>query len=239
MLLIDISGSMRTMDFTREGEPLDRLTAVKRVAGEFIENRTGDRLGLVLFGARPYLRAPLSFDRKAIGALADEAEIALAGEYTAIGDAIGLAVRRLRELEAETRVIVLLTDGANNEGAVSPRQAADLAAEEGVRIYTIGVGGRETAAPNPYGIWSAKGAARLEREILEEVAGRTGGSYFHVLDAEGLSRAYAEIDRLEPALGADLREYTAIALYPWPLAAALALGALLVFRRGRVRRGRG
>jgi len=232
MLLVDISGSMRAMDLGREETPMDRLTAVKQVAGRFLEERSGDRLGLILFGARPYLRAPLTFDRTAVKELLEEAEIALAGELTAIGDAIGLAVKRLRELEAKTRVVVLLTDGANNRGQVSPRQAAALAAQYGVRIYTIGVGRQESAAPNPYGTWSASGAARFEREVLEAVAQRTGGRYFHVLNAAALESAYAELDRLEPALGADPREYGARSLYPWPLGVAVLLAVLLVIRAG-------
>lgn len=233
MLLVDISGSMRAMDLGRDEAPMDRLTAVKQVAGRFLEERAGDRLGLILFGARPYLRAPLTFDRTAVKGLLEEAEIALAGEFTAIGDAIGLAVKRLRGLEAETRVVVLLTDGANNRGQVSPRQAAALAAQYGVRIYTIGVGRPEGAAPNPYGSWSASGAAQFEREVLEAVAERTGGRYFHVLDATALVAAYAELDRLEPALGTDPRVYGARSLYPWPLGAALLLATLLVARTGQ------
>ena len=231
MLVIDISGSMRAIDFEVEEEPLDRLTLVKRVAGRFIEGRTGDRLGLVLFGARPYLRAPLTFDRPTVKELLGEAEIALAGEYTALGDAIGLAIKRLRERPSESKVIIALTDGANNAGQLPPRQAARLAVDEGIRIYTIGIGREDTAAPNPFGAWSSEGASDFNRKVLEGVAKSTGGLYFHALDAAGLEEAYRRLDALEPALGDELWDYVATPLYPWPLATALILSLLLAWYR--------
>ncbi len=229
MLVVDISGSMRQMDFVLEEEPADRLTAVKRVVGKFIDHRRGDRLGLILFGARPYLRAPLSHDHRIIKTLLEEAEIALAGEYTAVGDAIGLAVKRMRALPADSRAMVLLTDGDNNSGSIGPRQAADIAAEFGIRIHAVGIGRAAAAAPNPYGIWSSEGAADFDREVLESIAGRTGGVFFHVLDTRGLQAAYRDLDRLEPALGEDIKVYYGIALYPWPLAAALILSVWMVY----------
>ena len=232
MLVIDVSGSMRTIDFEVDGEGLDRLSMVKAVAGRFIERRTGDRLGLILFGARPYLRAPLTLDRRTVGVLLAESEIALAGEYTALGDAIGLAVKRMRDRPSDSRVIVALTDGANNTGDLPPRQAARLAAAEGIRIYTIGIGNEDTAAPNPYGAWSAGGAGDFNREVLEEVAGSTGGRYLHALDGPALEAAYAQLDRLEPTLGDAIWDYVATPLYPWPLTAALVLS--LLYARNRI-----
>ncbi len=242
MLVIDISGSMRQMDFVIDGEHLDRLTVVKQVAGRFIEGREGDRLGLILFGGQPYLRAPITYDHKVIKTLLEEAEVALAGEYTAIGDAIGLAIKRMRHLSSQSSVIVLLTDGANNEGQVGPRQAALLAASQGMRIYTIGVGGQDVVSSNPFGIWSADGAARFEQEVLEEIAVLTNGHYFHVLDIAGLESAYRKLDELEPALGPDMKDYLATPLYPWPLCAALLLSVWLAARpwlRGMLDRGGG
>jgi len=223
MLLVDISGSMRERDFVLERESIDRLSMVKQLAGRFIDRREGDRLGLILFGARPYLRAPLSYDRDTIRELLHDAEIALAGEQTAIGDAIGLALKRVRGIESDSRVLVLLTDGANNEGRMGPRQAAEIARHLGVRIYTIGIGREQTPGPNPYGVWSADGAGRFEQELLEEIADLTGGIYFHVLDSEGLDAAYQQLDQLEPALGVEARDYLATPLYPWPLAMALSI----------------
>ncbi len=231
MLLIDVSGSMRRLDFQQDGKPADRLSVVKTVATRFVHGRKGDRLGLILFGDQAYLRASPSHDHRAIIELIGEAEIALAGESTAIGDALGLAIKRMRKLDSASRVAVLLTDGANNEGRILPRQAARLAGREGIRIYTIGVGAPDTPAPNPYGIWSSQDAGRFEREVLRDMALATGGHFFHVLDAEGLSQAYARLDELEPALGEDVFHYLAAPLYPWPLGLALLLGLFRTYRR--------
>ncbi len=234
MLVVDISGSMRTMDFRLDDQPVSRLAMVKRLGGRFIAARRGDRVGLLLFGARPYLRAPLTYDRDAVRELLEEAEIALAGEQTAIGDAIVLALKQMQTIPSHSRVLVLLTDGANNQGRIGPRQAAELAITLGVRIYSIGIGRQQTAGPNPYGTWSAAGAERFERELLETLAEQTGGVYFHVLDSAGLEQAYRRLDRLEPALGPAARRYLATPLYPWPLAGALGITALLLLpgRRG-------
>ncbi|PLY16867.1 MAG: BatB protein [Sedimenticola sp.] len=228
MLLIDVSGSMRQMDFVQDGEAADRLTVVKRVASQFVEGRRGDRVGLILFGDKPYLRASLTHDRGAIIELIAEAEIALAGETTAIGDAIGLAIKRMRELVSDSRVIVLLTDGANNQGQINPRQAARLASAMGIRVYTIGVGAPDTPAPNPYGVWSGSNAGRFEQEVLEDMAALSNGRFFHVLDSAGLQAAYDQLDRLEPALGEDAYHYFAAPLYPWTLALALLLHLLML-----------
>jgi len=232
MLAVDISGSMRARDFRLDGQPAARLGVVQAVAGRFIARRTGDRIGLILFGARPHVLAPLTYDRPAAAALLEQAEVALAGEYTALGDALALAVKRLRQRPAESRVVVLLTDGANNTGAVPPRQAARLAAEAGVRVYTIGVGRAESvAAPNRSGPWRSGAQDDLDRQTLEAVARITGGRYRHALDTSDLEGIYRELDRLEPTLGEAARAYRARALYPWPLAAALLLSFALAFRR--------
>ena len=233
MLVIDISGSMRARDFERHGTPIDRLSLVKEVASIFIEHRHGDRLGLILFGQRPYLRAPLTHDRQVVKTLLREAEIALAGEYTAIGDAIGLAVKHMRNLPAESRAVVLLTDGGQNAGQIDPRQAAEIAAGYGIRVHTIGIGRQDVAGPNPYGVWSAEGAAQLGKEVLETIATTTGGRFFHALDSEALQRVYERLDALEPALGAPIPMEFWTPLYPWPLGAALLISALLILYRHR------
>ncbi len=233
MLLLDVSGSMRRMDFQRAGEPVSRLDMVKQVAGHFVEGRRGDRVGLILFGDKAYLRASPSHDHAAIQALIAESEIALAGESTAIGDAIGLAIKRLQPLRSQSRVAILLTDGANNEGRIAPRQAAQLALQEGIRIYTIGVGAADSPAPNPYGVWSSANAGRFEQAVLQEIAETTQGRFFHVLDAAGLQQAYDQLDRLEPALGEDIHKYYAAPLYPWPLALALLLSLWRVYPKRR------
>ena len=230
MLLIDISGSMRHVDFMLHDKPAERLQVVKVIASAFIDERKGDRLGLIMFGSKPYLRAPLSHDSKTIKALLQESEVALAGEYTAIGDAIGLAIKRMHDLESDSRVMILLTDGANNEGRIPPRQAAEIAAFWGIRIYTIGVGSAISPGPNPFGIWSSDDIERFEREVLEDVAEITHGHYFHALDTEGLQAAYAKLNQLEPALGDTVDEYLATPLFTWTLAAALLLSTLLALQ---------
>ncbi len=149
MLAVDLSGSMQTPDMRSGSHAVSRLAAVKAVAGEFIKHRAGDRLGLILFGDEAYLQVPLTLDRNTVRTLLDEAQIGLAGQQTAIGDAIGLAIKRLRDEPIKNRVLILLTDGASNAGNVDPLKAADLAAREGVRIYTIGVGADEMMVPGP------------------------------------------------------------------------------------------
>ena len=245
MLLIDTSGSMRQMDFTRlinntrqkqakdnlssqrvssmDYSSISRLGLVKILAADFVRQRHGDRIGLILFGERPYLRAGLTFDRAAVEQLIGETEIALAGESTAIGDAIGLAIKRMQNLPANNRVIVLLTDGGNNEGMVSPVKAAEVAAQTGIRIYTIGIGKATNPGPNPFGIWSAENAQRFDESVLKAVAKISEGQYFHALDSYGLSEAYQRLNELEPALHPESKKHLAYALYPWPLGLALLL----------------
>jgi len=229
MLLVDVSGSMRKMDFIRDEQPISRLDMVKVVAAEFIANRVGDRTGLILFGNKPHLRAPLSHDRDTISTLIQASEIALAGESTAIGDAIGLGIKRMQELKSQSRVMIVLTDGANNEGMVGPRKAAELAALKGIKIYTIGIGGAKSPAPNPYGVWSSEGAEQYEKSVLQEVAKLTGGAFFHVLDAAGLQSAYQTLDQLEPAFTQDIYKYLGKPLYPWTLALTLFFTIMVVW----------
>jgi len=227
MLLIDISGSMRHVDFRLHDEPAERLQVVKLVASEFVDKRRGDRLGLILFGSQPFLRAPLSHDSATIKALLQESEVALAGEYTAIGDAIGLGIKRMHDLKSDSRVMILLTDGANNEGRIPPHQAAEIAAAKGIRIYTIGVGAVDTPGPNPFGVWSTDNSERFERQVLEDIAKITQGYFFNALDTQGLQAAYAKLNELEPALGDAVDEYLSTPLYTWSLAMALFMSILL------------
>ena len=152
MLAVDLSGSMEADDMIIGNRQLTRLSAVKVVAGEFIDRRVGDRLGLILFGDRAYLQAPLTLDRKTVKTLLHESVIGLAGKKTAIGDAIGLAVKRLRKEPEENRVLILLTDGSNTAGSIEPLKAADLAAQEKIRIYTIGVGAESRMMRGVFGI---------------------------------------------------------------------------------------
>ncbi|WP_226661973.1 vWA domain-containing protein [Microbulbifer aggregans] len=230
LIAVDISGSMETPDMILNGNPAMRITAVKDVVGDFVLRRKGDRLGLVLFGTRAYLQAPLTFDRETVDTLLNEAQIGFAGQGTAIGDAIGLSVKRLTQRPAEQRVLILLTDGANTAGEVTPLKAAELAKQAGVTVYTIGVGAEEMVQPGVLG--SRFGARRvnpsrdLDSKTLQAIADKTGGQYFRAHNPQELTNIYTELDRLEP-VEQDAETYRPLkSLYVWPLAAALLLAAL-------------
>jgi len=227
LLAVDISGSMETPDMVLNNRQVDRLSAVKVVAGEFIERRVGDRLGLILFGSRAYLQTPLTFDRLTVSNLLFEAAIGLAGKETAIGDAIGLAIKRLRDQSEQDRVLILLTDGANTAGSVDPLKAADLAAQEKVRVYTIGVGADDLLIPSFFGTRRVNPSAELDEETLQTIADKTGGRYFRARDIEGLNEIYRLLDKLEP-IAQDEDTFRPIKeLYGWPLTVALLLSVLL------------
>lgn len=232
MLAVDLSGSMQTPDMQLHGQDVSRLEAVKAVAGDFIARRAGDRIGLILFGDRAYVQAPLTLDRKTVHTLLDEAQIGLAGQQTAIGDAIGLAIKRLRDAPAGNRVLVLLTDGASNAGSVDPLKAADLAAQEGVRIYTIGVGSGEVTLRGPFGFTQRVASSDLDEQTLQAIASKTGGQYFRAADSASLAKIYAELDRIEPMSKAEQSWRPVDELYMWPLGAALLLCVLIALRLG-------
>jgi Ca-activated chloride channel family protein len=226
MLAVDLSGSMQTPDMQIVNRDVSRLEAVKAVAGDFIERRTGDRIGLILFGDQAYVQAPLTLDRSTVHTLLDEAQIGLAGQQTAIGDAIGLAIKRLRDEPAGNRVLVLLTDGASNAGSVDPLKAADLAAQDGVRIYTVGVGSDQVVMRGPFG-FSQTVQGDLDEDTLRAIAKKTGGRYFRAADVVSLAQIYAELDKIEP-LSKDAQSWRPVEeLYVWPLAAALLLSVLV------------
>jgi Ca-activated chloride channel family protein len=226
LLAVDISGSMETEDMVLGNQVASRLAAVKFVAGNFIERRQGDRLGLILFGDQAYLQTPLTFDRKTTTIQLDEAAIGLAGQRTAIGDAIGLAVKRLREQPQENRVLVLLTDGENTAGTVEPLKAADIAASEGVRIYTIGVGADERIVSGFFGRRRVANS-ELDEPTLTAIAEKTGGRYFRARDIAGLEEIYQLLDELEPVSKADEVFRPVHELYRWPLGGALLISMLL------------
>jgi Ca-activated chloride channel family protein len=226
MLAVDLSGSMQTPDMRSGGRVETRLAAVKDVAGEFIRHRVGDRLGLILFGDQAYVQVPLTLDRSTVQTLLDEAEIGLAGQATAIGDAIGLAIKRLRDEPPKNRVLILLTDGASNAGTIDPLKAADLAAQEGVRIYTIGVGADDMVVEGPFG-FPQRVRSDLDEESLKTIAQKTGGRYFRASDVASLQQIYHALDQIEP-MTKDQQSWRPVdELYAWPLAGALLLSALI------------
>ncbi|TAN53109.1 MAG: VWA domain-containing protein [Methylococcaceae bacterium] len=236
LLAVDLSGSMAETDFVLNGDTVNRLTAIKHVAGQFIERRAGDRIGLILFGSQPYLQAPLTFDRKTVHTLLDEAVIGMAGDATAIGDALGLAVKRLRTNPAEQRVLILLTDGANTAGTIAPLKATDLAAAAGLKIYTIGVGADEMVVRDFFGTRRVNPSADLDETTLKAIAEKTGGRYFRARDTDELEQIYALLDRLEPT-EKDVQYFRPHQeLYPWPLGLALLLAAGMLGRQLYARR---
>ncbi|WP_444943985.1 vWA domain-containing protein [Microbulbifer sp. ZKSA006] len=230
LIAVDISGSMETPDMVINGRPAMRISAVKQVVGNFVERRKGDRLGLVLFGTRAYLQAPLTYDRETVGTLLKEAQIGFAGQGTAIGDAIGLSVKRLTQRPADQRVLILLTDGANTAGEVSPLKAAELAQQAGITVYTIGVGADEMVQPGLLG--SQFGSRRinpsrdLDSKTLKEIADKTGGRYFRAHNPQELAEIYAELDKLEP-VEQEAESYRPMkSLFTWPLSIALLLAGV-------------
>ncbi|MEZ4601048.1 MAG: VWA domain-containing protein [Syntrophotaleaceae bacterium] len=231
VLAVDISGSMTTEDFELGGNTVDRLTALKAVAAEFIARRVGDRLGLILFGEQAYVQTPLTFDRPTLQQLLDEAVVGLAGQKTAIGDAIGLAVKRLEGEEGRRRVLILLTDGANTAGRVSPLKAVELAAGQGLKIYTIGIGAEAMEVGGLFFSRTVNPSADLDEETLTAIAGQTGGRYFRARDSAELVDIYALLDRLEP-VEREQEVYRPITeLYFWPLGLASAGAFLLMLAR--------
>ncbi len=231
MLAVDLSGSMKEEDFVINGKRVNRLYATKHVAGEFIEHRVGDRLGLILFGEQAYLQTPLTFDRLTVKTLLYESAIGLAGTSTAIGDAIGLAIKRLREQDELSRVLILLTDGTNTAGAVEPLAAAEIAAREGLKIYTIGIGADEKTVLTFAGVRRINPSADLDEKTLQAIADKTGGRYFRATDTEQLQQIYKLLDELEPIEKDVQRFRPQTALYYWPLAVALILMLVLLLMR--------
>lgn len=225
MMAVDTSGSMAAQDMAG---PATRLQVVQAVAGDFIRHRMGDQVGLILFGTRPYLQAPLTADLETVGQFLREAVIGMAGPQTAIGDAIGLAIKRLNAHRVQTgpkgdMVLILLTDGGNDAGLMDPIQAARMAAATGLRIYTIGVGSA------PQGPFDNSGNNALDEGTLKAIAQITGGAYFRATDVAALQAVYTQIDKLEPGSGQAQWYRPSSEWFPWPLGLALLLSVVLVF----------
>lgn len=231
MMAADLSGSMQEQDFILDGHVVDRLTATKAVAGDFIRKRVGDRIGLILFGDQAYVQVPLTFDRQTTLQLLGESFITLAGERTAIGDAIGLALKRLQNSPEKNRVLILMTDGANTAGSVSPLEAADMAASAGLKIYTVGIGSESDAMRSMFGFSLMNPNADLDEDTLKAIAAKTGGQYFRARDTEEFHKIYAELDRLEPVEKEAEHWRPQQELFRWPLLLAFLLSLLTALLR--------
>lgn len=235
MLAVDVSGSMEERDFVIDNQRVDRLTAIKHVAGDFIQRRVGDRLGLILFGTQAYLHVPLTFDRKTVQTLLNEAFLGITEDepQTSIGDAIGLAVKRLQDQKNDSRVLILLTDGANTAGELTPLKAAEIAAEHHLKIYTIGIGADEMLVRSLFGTRRVNPSADLDEKTLTAIAETTGGKYFRARNSEELEQIYLVLDQLEPVEKDKQYFRPRGELFYWPLALALLLTAALAIVRLR------
>jgi len=235
MLAVDISGSMRIEDMQVGQHIIQRVEAVRQLGGNFIERRIGDRLGLILFGTNAYVQSPLSFDTATVKRFLTEAQIGFAGQETAIGDAIGLAVKRLKERPAESRVLILLTDGQDTASKVKPVDAAKLAARLGIKIYTIGIGADEMTLPglfgSSFGSRQVNPSADLDEEGLKKIAQLTGGQYFRARNPQELANIYGLLDSLEPVEQATEMYRPRQSLSYWPLLTAVLLSFSLAIRQ--------
>lgn len=228
MLALDLSASMREPDMDLGGRSVDRLTAAKAVLADFLDRRGGDRIGLIVFGRRAYALTPLTLDLDSVREQLNDSVIGLAGQETAIGDAIALAVKRLQARPAEQRVLVLLTDGVNTAGLLDPAKAAQIAHAEGVRVHTIAFGGEGSMSLFGVPMPMPGAGDEIDEAGLREIARTTGGRFFRARDTSQLVDIYAEIDRIEPIRQPGQALRPRIERYHWPLAAAFAF-ALLAF----------
>ncbi|GIU08422.1 MULTISPECIES: VWA domain-containing protein [unclassified Shewanella] len=226
MLSVDLSGSMQIEDMVIDGKVVDRFTLIQHVISDFIERRKGDRIGLILFADHAYLQSPLTQDRRSVAQYLKEAQIGLVGKQTAIGEAIALGVKRFDKVEQSNRVLILLTDGSNNAGAISPEQASQIAAQKGITIYTVGVGADVMERRTLFGKERVNPSMDLDESQLQDIAKTTGGQYFRARNTEELEQIYQVIDTLEPVSRDQLSYRPQSELFYWPLALALLASVL-------------
>ena len=220
MIAVDLSGSMQVEDMQLNGSTVNRLDMLKVLLGDFIERRTGDRLGLILFGDDAYMQTPMTFDRKTVQQMLDEAVLGLVGKQTAIGDAIALAVKRFDAKKKSNRVLLLLTDGQNTAGKITPEQALELAVAKDITIYSVGIGADVMIQNSIFGKRRINPSSELDEESLQQLATETGGHYFRARDSKDMSEI---LDELEPIEQDQQQMRPLTALFYWPLAIALLL----------------
>lgn len=241
MLAVDLSGSMQQRDLQLQGQHVTRLAVVKQVLGDFIKRRQGDRIGLLLFGTQAYLQAPLTFDLNTVATLLNESQLGFAGEKTAIGDAIGLAIKRLRHRPKSQRLLILLTDGSNTAGEISPLKAAELAQQQHIKIHTIGVGAARSLQPSllggTFGARHINPSANIDEAVLKQIAEQTQGRYFRAHNTDELEQIYALLDQLEPVVQEHQKVNPVRSLFMWPLGLALLLSLWLFFLKVGLQRG--
>jgi Ca-activated chloride channel family protein len=230
MIAVDLSGSMQIEDMNLHGKTVNRLDMLKVVLGDFIERRTGDRLGLILFADDAYMQTPMTFDRKTVKQMLDESVLGLVGRKTAIGDAIALAVKRFDAKQKSNKVLLLLTDGQNTAGKISPEQALELAIAKDITIYSIGIGADVMLQQSLFGTRRVNPSSELDEKTLTELAEQTGGKYFRARDSQGMELIYSVLDQLEPVEQDQQQMRPLTALFYWPLSLAfiLSTGYILV-----------
>ena len=230
-MLIDLSGSMNIADMTVPNNPsyYKRIDIVKYIAEKFINNRKGDQIGLTLFGSHAYIQAPLTYDVKTVANILDDATVGLAGSQTAIGDAIGITVKQLINSKAKDKAMILLTDGDNNSGTLTPLEAAKLAQKAHIKIYAIGLGGE--AIKNGGQILNP--SSDEDFKTLKEIANLTGGQFYRATDANTLVNIYNQINQLEPVKTDDIKIKLKTPVYPWILGVMLIMSFVLIILKVR------
>ncbi len=233
LIAVDLSGSMQTPDMMVNHQSITRIDLVKQVASQFIAKRNGDRLGLLLFGTRPYLQTPLTFDLTTVNQMLNDATLGIAGEQTAIGDAIGLAVKKLIDYPAPNKALILMTDGGNNAGTLDPLTAAELAQKTRIKIYSIGIGAQKMEVDTLFGRQIINPAQDLDVKTLQQISTLTGGKFFRAEDGKDLANIYDQINQLEPAPSDKMTVRPITPFYPWILSISLALSFILIFLKFR------
>lgn len=226
MVAVDLSGSMQVEDMTLNGRAVNRLDMLKVLLGDFIERRSGDRLGLILFGDDAYMQTPMTFDRKTVQQMLDEAVLGLVGKQTAIGDAIALAVKRFNEKKNSNRVLLLLTDGQNTAGKITPEQALELAVAKDITIYSIGIGADVMIQNSMFGARRVNPSSELDEKSLQHLADETGGKYFRARNSSDMEQIYQLLDELQPVEQEQQQMRPLTALFYWPLGLALLISSI-------------
>lgn len=227
-LAVDISGSMQIEDMQLNGRTVNRLVMVKHVLSDFIQKRQGDRLGLVVFASQAFVQAPLTYDLITVEKLLQETLIGFAGQQTAIGDAIGLTLKRLDDKNAHQRVLILLTDGANNAGNIAPLKAAELAKQKNLLIHTIAFGSDQPIQNGFFGFGGARASDDIDEESLQQIAAITGGKYFRARNQQELESIYALLDKLEQHESDDATYRPQKDIFYYPLSISFILLFLLI-----------
>ena len=228
ILSLDLSGSMQEVDMPLNGRTVDRLTLVKSIVKDFVQERKGDRLGLILFADHAYLQTPLTFDVETVSTMVDETEIGLVGNRTAIGESIAMAIKRFVENKNEQRVLILLTDGANTSGKIKPIAAAKQAAKNNIKIYTIGIGADQMIKRGFFGDQRVNPSADLDEKTLTDIASLTNGQYFRARNQDDLQKIYDTINKLQPVDSEFLEFRPEKNLFFWPLSLAIAILFVIV-----------